>query len=119
MSKLFILTFFTICLFGSCNFNDGKKVKGNNNRTSQQRTVSSFTGIEFVGDMNVFYTSGSNFSITVEGDENLLEYIETTVSGNTLNISTRKHFNLQSSSPIKVYITAPTLDDISMVGGSR
>jgi hypothetical protein len=110
----FVLTAFFLT---SCRF--GRTVKGNGRVTTIQRSVSDFSGISIVGDMDVYFTPGTAYSVRVEGDENLLEYIETANDGDMLEIGTRDHVNLRSSSPIKVHVSAPSVDELEMVGSGN
>jgi hypothetical protein len=114
-----------ICFIGaaffltSCHYMGMNRVRGNGHASTQQRSISDFSGISLTGDMDVYFTSGPNFSVTVQGDQNLLEYVETERRGNTLEIGTREGYHLSSSSPIKIMITAPTLDELEVTGSGN
>jgi len=97
----------------------GKVVNGNGHITSQNRNVSNFSELSVVGDVDVYYTAGPNSSVRVEADDNLMEYIETEMDGTTLSIGTKDNYNLRSSKPLKVYVTAPNINDLEVTGSGN
>jgi hypothetical protein len=54
--------------------------------------------------------------VKIEGDENLLEYIEIENQGDDLEIRTRRGYNLRPRTGIKVYVTAPSFDKLAVTG---
>lgn len=103
---------------GLFNFNVSfGKTKGNGNVTVQAREVAGFTGIDVGGTYQVEVVAQKEFSIEVEADENLHELITTTVRNGTLHIESNKKF--KSSSPVKIRIGVPNLDDIHTSGVAK
>ncbi len=51
-------------------------VKGNSQIKKETREVSSFTSLTSQGPMDVQIAYGNSNSVTIEADENLLQYIE-------------------------------------------
>jgi hypothetical protein len=96
-----------------------EKIEGNGNLKKEKREVGSFTGVASAGSWDVMVAYGENNSIQVEGDENLLEYIETKVEGGSLNIRARKNVNLRSKNKITVYISLTRITDISLSGSGN
>lgn len=88
---------------------------GNGVRSTEQRNVANFNGVSVSGGMHVVLTSGSH-SVRVEADENLLQYIETELDGNTLEIGPRKGYNLRPEQEIKVYVSAPYFNNLEVSG---
>jgi hypothetical protein len=84
---------------------------------SQTRQVQPFSRIEAGYGIGVDVQIGPAASIKVEAQQNLLPIIETAVSGDTLKIRGTKEF--QSNSTPRVVVTTPTLDGISLNGGSE
>lgn len=109
--------YITAIFFTSCNFN-GETVEGNGNRRSEIRHVGNGTKINVVGGMDVFIDAGAP-AIKIEGDENILQYIETRVDDGWLEIKTRNHINIHSSTPVKVYITTPEVTDLKVTGSGN
>src|SRR5215218_10147561 len=105
-----------IIFFSSCHFMGGHRVRGNGHLSSENRSVGSFSGIRVVGGMNVMVNPGTDYTVKVEADENLLRYIVTEREGDALVVKTRNGYNLQSRVGMKVYVTVPALRDVVITG---
>jgi hypothetical protein len=92
-----------------------KKVEGNGNVKKETRAVSGYTAISSSGAWDVMVAYGESNSIEVEGDENLLEYIETKVEKGRLTISS-KNVNLRTKNKITVYVSLTKLTGMSLSG---
>lgn len=103
--------------FTSCDFN-GHTVNGNGNSKSEVRSVGNTTKINVVGGMDVFVDQGAS-AVKVEGDENILPYIETRIDDDWLEIKTRDHVNIRSSTPVKVYVTTPEVTALKVTGSGN
>ncbi|HVF82300.1 MAG TPA: head GIN domain-containing protein [Flavisolibacter sp.] len=108
-----------VAIFSSCNFMGGKKVRGNGNIISQTREVSNFTGIDVSGAVTVRLKQEAPAGIRVETDENLMEYLEVKVDGNTVVIQPRKGYNLNPSKELIVYVSASRFTTIDVSGASQ
>lgn len=104
-----------VIFFSSCHFM-GHRVRGNGHLSSENRSVGSFSGIRVVGGMDVLVNPGTDYTVKVEADENLLRYIVTEREGDALVVKTRNGYNLQSRVGMKVYVTAPALRDVVITG---
>lgn len=94
-----------------------QKISGNGTMKKESRTVSgSFASISVGGQFNVQIRQGSTTSIEIEGDENLLPYIETVLDGNDLEIRYRRHTDVKPSKPINVWITNPEFAELAGSG---
>ncbi|MEO5562491.1 MAG: head GIN domain-containing protein, partial [Chitinophagaceae bacterium] len=58
----------------------------------------------------------STYSVRIETDGNLMEYIEVRVNGDRLQIKVRNNFNLDPTKGINVYVSAPVYNGISASG---
>jgi hypothetical protein len=103
-------------VLGSCRHFWGKRVRGNGNMKTEERTVSSFNELEVSSTINVHVTQGDLKPIRIEGDENLLPYIEVEQDGNELIIKTKNGYNLDSRDGLQVFVTAPMFRKISVSG---
>jgi hypothetical protein len=111
MKTAFLAIFFMAAL-SSC-----KMMSGNGNVKKETRNPGTFTKIHSSGSADVIITSGSNCAVTVEDDENLLPYLETTVEDGTLQIHYKDGVSV-SNDHAKIYVTAPTLSDVTTSGAS-
>lgn len=104
--KHFLILLFTIFTLASCD-----QTTGSGKIISETRSTGSFDGISVGGGFEVEIKIGSPASVVVEADDNIMKYIETTVSGNTLKIRT-EDMNNYSDVHMKVFITTPVMKRI-------
>jgi hypothetical protein len=101
---------------GACRGLGGKRVHGDGNVQSDDRSVSAFKTLNLRLSADVYITIGDHAAVKLEGDDNLLKFIEVNQNGDEVTIRSRDGFNLVSSNDIKVYVTTPTLDRIEASG---
>jgi hypothetical protein len=103
MNKITIV-FLTVCiaLASGCRW---VGVRGNGNIKTDDRTISAFTEIDAGGAFEIEWQSGSP-ALRITTDENLLDYIESEVSGDTLRLRTREH--IWPTHDVKVIVSSPT-----------
>lgn len=95
---------------------DFTSVMGNGIPATEVRTVSTFSKVKSSGDFRVYIYNGDETSVEVKADENLLQYIEAYVSGQTLYIDIEGVHNVKSVVPIEIFITTPYLSGIVQSG---
>lgn len=108
--------FLLITIISSCHFMGGRRVRGNGNLTAQTRNVGTFTGVRAIGGMDVVLTPGTDYSVKVEADENLMKYILTENNDGVVSIRTRNNVNLRPTAGMKIYVTAPKFESIAVTG---
>lgn len=111
--KQIIFLLFILVTFASCNH-----TTGSGTIISETRKVNDFTGITVGGDFDVEVKIGSVTEVVVEADDNIMNYIETKITGNTLKIGTEDLHNY-SDVHMKVYITTPSLQAIRSSASAR
>ena len=94
-----------------------KGEKGSGNVKTEKREVANFKSIDVSGAFEVEITAQKDFSLEIEGDDNLLPLIKTEVDGENLVIKSEKGFNTKN--PLKIKISAPDLDRLSLSGASK
>lgn len=104
--------------FASCRFMSGRKVRGNGNIKTEERTVSNFKNVEVRGSINVYVSQGDIKPVKIEGDENLLQYVEVIEEGDRLIVRERPGFNLEPSGDLRIHVTAPVYNSIEASGAS-
>lgn len=92
------------------------KVEGNGVYKKETREVGSFSGIATSGSWAVMLAYGNSNSIEIEGDENLLEYIETKVENGKLHIRAKKNGNIRSKNKIVVYVSISQIKGLYVSG---
>ena len=114
------LAFLTIAIdVASCGIINLRQVKGNGNIQSESRSQKDFNRVETNGSFDVLVTTDSVYSVKIEADQNLLQYIETSLDGNNLKIRTASGFSLDPSSAIKVYLSAPSYSNLRSSGSGN
>ena len=80
-------------------------IRGNGHIKTEDRTISTFTEIDTGGAFEIEWQSGSP-ALRITSDENLLSYVASNVSGDTLHL--RTHEQIWPTHGIKVVISSPT-----------
>lgn len=91
-------------------------VRGNGIEITEGRTTPDFNKVKSSGDFVIHITNGDELEVVVIAEQNIIHYIETSVSGNTLNIEIRGMHNIKNQLPMEVYITTPDLEGIKQSG---
>jgi hypothetical protein len=113
MKKVFLFA----CLAITMNsFAIGKNIKGNGVLKSETREVGSFTGLSSGGPMSVEISYGTSTSLKIEGDENILPYIETYVKDGTLKIKVKDLNSVSPQIKLKIQVSMTAIDAISQSG---
>ena len=102
--KKITIVFLTVCiaLASGCRW---VGIRGNGRTKTEDRTVSAFTEIDAGGAFAIEWQSGPP-ALRIKTDENLLSYIESGVSGDTLHL--RTHEQIWPTHGIEVVISSPT-----------
>ena len=116
MRKLACLVLLTVFACG-CHGKFISKIKGSGKREIQKREVPAFTSISTEGAFTIEVTCQQGQSLEVEGDDNVLEYVGTDVSGNVLRLKNTKSYSINE--PVKVRISVPNLEGFSSNGAGR
>lgn len=109
----FIAVVLTALLLGSCNHSiNFNSIEGSGNVTTQKRNISSsFTSIEVNNSIEVVLEQADKIEVVVETDDNLQEYLTTTVENGTLVITLDK-ISISDASKLKVTVKMPTIDEL-------
>ncbi len=116
MRKLLLLLCIPAMLLVSCREMFGKRVRGDGNITTDTRNAGSFTAVEVSGSIDLYVKQDPTVSVKIEGDANLLQYIDTYTEGDRLIVTTKHGYNLNPSRDIKVYVSAPVLKKLGASG---
>jgi hypothetical protein len=103
MKKITIVLLATcIVLVGGCRW---VGIRGNGHIKTDERPISAFANIDVRGAFTIEWQSGTP-TLRITTDENLLPYIDTNVSGDTLHLRTREQ--IRPTHGIRVVISSPT-----------
>jgi hypothetical protein len=90
------------------------EIVGSGQKSSAARTVPLFTRIQVEGAVDVEARVGEPQSLTIEGDDNLLENVTTDVRDGKLVIGTKKSYSTRIG--LRVRLVAPKLEGIGIAG---
>ncbi len=95
-----------------------KSIKGNGKMTTVTRTTSDYDGINCAGSFDFILVEGTEGKITIEGEENLIEYVVTEVKNGALVVKAKNDVNLKSSKNKTIKITIPfkDIEKVSLAG---
>jgi len=86
----------------------------------QTRNVSSFTGISVGVAANVYITTGGSHKVVLEGDEDILDRIETSVKNDRLVIKSRNNSWWKNSrDKVTIYISVKEIEYLSLGGSGK
>ncbi len=117
MKNIFLIVI-TATLLVSCDFITGERIKGSGNVVTEERTVSGFTGLDVSGAIRVELWQDAAYSVKVEADDNLQEYVEVTMEGSRLRVKHRSNTSINPSKRIVVHVYAPVLKSFDVSGAS-
>lgn len=105
--KNILLIVLSVCLLQSC------EVKtGSGNIEKQERKLQEFHSVNVGGSFEVVIRHGNNYKVIIEGDDNILEDIETDISNGRLNIGYRDGVNVNNTD-VKIYVETSGLQSVN------
>ncbi|WP_299528748.1 head GIN domain-containing protein [Ulvibacterium sp.] len=103
----------------SCTAQWGRRIKGNGNTVTIERSTGDYDAIAVSGWFDVNLVDGNEGELTLKGEDNLLEYIKTEVKNGKLVIKTEKGVNLKPSKwneGIVITVPVESVSSISLSG---
>ena len=91
-------------------------IRGNGDIKTDERPVSAFANIDVRGAFTIEWQSGQP-SLRITTDENLLPYINSNVSGDTLHLRTREQ--IRPTHGVRVIISSPTRAGARITGAVK
>ena len=98
-------------------------IQGSGNVITETRQVSNFDSVELSGSGEVILTQDASESLTIETDDNVMEYIEAKVENGTLKLGLVTGFptgvNVQTYTRLVFYVSADNLTGLSTSGSGQ
>lgn len=91
-------------------------LKGNGNITKSDRKITSFKYVEIEDGIDLYITQSDNFTLSIEADQNLHQYIVTENKGDILKIYLSK--SIFKSKSLKAFLNVMDLKGVDASGGS-
>lgn len=89
-------------------------VRGSGSLSEETHTFTGIAGVRLstIGELDI--RLGDTEELRIEADDNLLQYFEAGMDGDTLEIGTRRGFNLRASQKVRYTLTVKELDFIGL-----
>ncbi len=94
-------------------------ISGSGPEVSLLRNTANFTGIELAINATVNFTQDSIFKVELKGQQNVINQIQTEVSGGNLIIKLPWDTKLVSYAPITINISAPVVNTFNVSGTGK
>lgn len=101
-----------------CYYN-GPCIDGSGPVIVETRPATEFVAVSNTGSFEVYVTQSDSFYVEVKAQENLLQFIETYVSGHTLIIRTKDVTCLKSGAPMVVHVSMPRIEALNLTGSGK
>lgn len=86
----------------------GDRIKGSGNLVKETREVGSFTAVKITNHGNLYIEIGDRFHLEIEAEDNIQEYLQAKVKGDTLVIGKdRRSVNINPRKKMSYYLTVP------------
>lgn len=113
----FILIAFTsIAIYAKLHFHFNA-LKGEGQKTEQERPTPAFSKVTAEGSLDIFLTEGESPRITLKGYPNLLQEIETQTVDGELIIRLKSPLDLEED--MEVHLTVHDLQQLNLAGGTE
>ncbi|MCL2753079.1 MAG: DUF2807 domain-containing protein [Defluviitaleaceae bacterium] len=111
-------TIVALFVFVGCNISSSGSVRGTGPMVLHPINASNFTGINISGGYDITWINSPNFNVTLEIQENLFGYVETSVSNGVFSLSSSRGFNTSGGNTPRLRIYAPFIDNIVLSGAA-
>lgn len=113
---LFLITLVSLSLVTTA---QNKKIRGNGNLITVKRTTEVYQKISVGGSFDVILVKGKEGDISIEGEENIIPYLETEVSDNTLKINFKRNTSINTTRKLTVTVTVRKIAALSLGGSGK
>jgi hypothetical protein len=96
-----------------------RKVNGKGPLVSEERQATAFSTLHYSIGGTLYFQPSNRYHLEIRAQRNILDVIETYVSGNELNIRLRNNTVIHSHEPIDVYVEAPDIRGIALSGSGN
>lgn len=109
------ISFLFIALF-SLAFTACEKVRGEGPIVTEARNVSNFSGVDLRCEADLYYHTSPDYSVTLTGQQNVLDVLETYTSEGRLVIRYRGDVRVRSHERLHLQIAAPSVNTLRVRG---
>lgn len=123
MKKLIIASFAFLFLLTSCDDGfglfDTKRITGKGAMEKQDRDAKDFKGIDLMASADVIIKQGATYKVIVEGQQNILDILETVVDNGILSVKFKDGSWNLNFDKLNVYIETPSVSSIEISGSGN
>lgn len=116
---LMLLCFSVLIFSTGCSYLDSKKESGNGNVILEKRNLEPFDKINMLGNHNLIFVMGDNWTAEIMADENLMDYLITEVKDGELVVKSESGVSLVPTEQIIITVTAPLIAEFTMSGSGN
>lgn len=97
----------------------GKKIKGNGERVTIERTTGNYDGVSVAGSFDIKLVKGKEGKLSITGDSNLLKHVTTEIKRGKLIIDSEDGYNLSYRKSIVVTVPVESVESLSVSGSGE
>jgi len=101
-----------------CSVITGPSITGSGNLVTKQYPLTNFTGVSAGSVFDVTVKPGAAPGVSVTVDDNLVEYLDVSTSGERLNLHLKSNTNVRNAT-LKAVVTVPELTSLDLSGASK
>jgi hypothetical protein len=102
------------CCAGGPEWSTAEKIRGSGRIVRVNRVVGDIDAVRLatIGTLHIEF--GEREELIIEGEDNIIEHIETDVEHGTLKIANERRYNLRPTEPVDYYLTVEKLEGIAL-----
>ena len=116
LKSITVLVFLLGTTACSAQWGNGEKIKGNGDITSITRSTGSYEGLKAAGPMDFRLVQGTEGTISIKGDANLLKYIVTEVKNSQLVVKVEDGVYLKPTQTIVITVPYEAIESVALAG---
>ncbi len=97
----------------------GERVVGTGDAVTEDRDLRDFMGISSSISADIDLHQSATFKVTIEGQKNILDLLETVVTDGKLKISFKKGYSIKYKKALKIRVDAPNFAYLGMAGSGN
>lgn len=95
------------------------KIIGSGPVVTESRSTREFSKVECAVPGSIHFIPSENYEITLSAQRNILDVIETYVSGDELKVKVRNNTNIKSHEEITIIVRAPSVNVLALSGSGN
>jgi hypothetical protein len=107
-----------LALTGCCSCNSGSRIKGSGQTVARQYELTGFSRIEAGAAFQLNVRQGEHYSIALTVDDNLVEHLDVSASGDILHIGLKPNLSVQNAT-LRADVTLPALAALNLSGATQ